>query len=174
MAFIEALEPLPASSPNSPPTSPPAVLFQTTPPPPAVVPDPPVAAPPPENASQAATPSAAEQTFKQILENWRQVLSVARQYSPATQGLLNSCKPMGVKDGVLYLSFSSPIMIQKMEAGNNIENTRKALAQVLGTEMPVRCFVASSSSGSLPPDVEGDGMVAAALRDLGGEVVDIQ
>jgi hypothetical protein len=38
----------------------------------------------------------------------------------------------------------------------------------------VRCFVATSGSSGLPPDVEGDGMVAAALRDLGGEVVDIQ
>jgi len=29
-------------------------------------------------------------------------------------------------------------------------------------------------SGKLPPEVEGDSMVAAVLRDLGGEIVDVQ
>ncbi len=29
-------------------------------------------------------------------------------------------------------------------------------------------------AGNLPPDVDSDGMVATALRDLGGEIVDIQ
>jgi DNA polymerase-3 subunit gamma/tau len=127
-----------------------------------------------EKSDQTASASDAEQTFQRIMENWRQVRSAVRQVNPATEGLLNSCKPMGVKDGVLYLSFSTPLLKQKMEAGNHIENIHKALGQVLGKELPVRCFVATSGSAGLPPDVEGDGMVAAALRDLGGEVVDIQ
>jgi len=41
-------------------------------------------------------------------------------------------------------------------------------------EVPLRCFVVSSRRGGMPPDVDSDGMVAAALRDLGGEIVDIQ
>jgi len=61
-----------------------------------------------------------------------------------------------------------------METGSHMEYTSKALAQVLDVEIPVRCFVASGNTGSLPPEVESDGMVAAALRDLGGEIVDIQ
>lgn len=79
-----------------------------------------------------------------------------------------------MKDGVLYLGFTGDFLKRKMESGSNIEYTCKALAQVIGVEIPVRCFVVSGSAGSLPADVESDGMVAAALRDLGGEIVDIQ
>jgi hypothetical protein len=77
-----------------------------------------------------------------------------------------------MKDGVLYLGFTSDFIKRKMEAGANIEYTCKALAQVLGSQIPVRCFVVTGG-GNLPPDVESDGMVGTALRDLGGEIVDI-
>jgi hypothetical protein len=33
--------------------------------------------------------------------------------------------------------------------------------------------VASTRRGSPPPDIDSDGMVATALRDLGGEIVDV-
>jgi DNA polymerase-3 subunit gamma/tau len=121
---------------------------------------------------ESSSPS--DQLFRQVLDNWRQVLTAVRQFNPTTQGLLNSCKPAGIKDGVLFLGFTSDFIKKKMETGSHIEYTCKALAQVLSVEIPVRCFVASGNSGSLPTDVESDGMVAAALRDLGGEIVDIQ
>jgi DNA polymerase III subunit gamma/tau len=118
--------------------------------------------------------STSNQTFRLVLDRWRQVVNVVRQFSPTTQGLLNSCRPAGMKDGVLYLGFNSDFSKRKMESGTNVEYTCKALTQVIGVEIPVRCFVATGNSGSLPADVESDGMVAAALRDLGGEIVDIQ
>jgi hypothetical protein len=46
------------------------------------------------------------------------------------------------------------------------------MEQVLGEVMPVRCIM--SMGGGLPDDIDQDGMVASALRDLGGEIVDIQ
>ena len=45
---------------------------------------------------------------------------------------------------------------------------------VLQIDLPFRCVVSGGRSGGLPPDVDGEGMVASALRDLGGEIVDIQ
>jgi hypothetical protein len=44
----------------------------------------------------------------------------------------------------------------------------------LQSDIQFRCVVSGGKSGSLPPDVDGEGMVASALRDLGGEIVDIQ
>ncbi len=111
--------------------------------------------------------------FKQINEHWRQVVHLVGQQSRQTLALLNSCKPFGVKDGVLFLGFNGDFSREKMEKGDNIEITRKALAQVMGSDIPIRCFVAAGGHGSLPPDVDSDGMVATALRDLGGEIVDI-
>jgi hypothetical protein len=42
--------------------------------------------------------------------------------------------------------------------------------------MPVliRCRVITGKQSAPPADVDTDGMVAAALRDLGGEIVDMQ
>jgi DNA polymerase-3 subunit gamma/tau len=117
---------------------------------------------------------AADQVFHQVQTKWRQVVAAVRQYNPTTQGLLNSCKPVGMKDGVLFLGFTGDFLKRKMESGSNIEYTCKALAQVIEVEIPVRCFVISGGASNLPADVETDGMVAEALRDLGGEIVDIQ
>lgn len=109
-----------------------------------------------------------------VTQRWSQILLLVRQRNPSTQGLLNSCRPYGVKDGVLFLGCNGEFTKSKIENEENMAITRQALAQSLGREVPVRCFVATGRRGGLPPDVDSDGMVAAALRDLGGEIVDIQ
>jgi len=38
----------------------------------------------------------------------------------------------------------------------------------------VRCEVDSTKRNTIPPELGDDGMVAAAVRDLGAEIVDIQ
>jgi len=113
-------------------------------------------------------------TLQTVNNHWQQILTLVRQRNPQTQGLLNSCKPFGVKDGVLFLGFTGEFAKSKMEREENITITQEILAQVLGLEVPLRCFVVSGRRGGLPPEVDSDGMVAAALRDLGGEIVDIQ
>jgi hypothetical protein len=95
-----------------------------------------------------------------------------RRENPQTQALLNSCKPLGVKNGTLILGFNGEFAKSKMEQGENIEILRRVMEQVLGEAMPVRCIM--SAGGELPEDIDQDGMVASALRDLGGEIVDIQ
>ena len=127
----------------------------------------------------AATPAAEhmapqDQTFKQVTEQWRRILQAVGQRSRQTQALLNSCKPFGMKDGVLFLGFNGEFAKTKMDKGEHIDVTRQVIQQLLGVDIPLRCFVAAGKGGSLPPDVESDGMVAAAMRDLGGELVDVQ
>ena len=112
-------------------------------------------------------------TIKIVSDHWRQILTLVRQRNPTTQGLLNSGKLLGVKDGTLFLGYSEVLKF-KMEKSENIEIVCQVLKQVLGMDVPVRCVVMKGRGPSLPPDVDSDGMVAAALRDLGGEIVDIQ
>ena len=95
-----------------------------------------------------------------------------RQKNLNTEALLNSCRLLGVKGGTLILGFNGDLLKSKMEQGENIEVLKQAMQQVLGQTMQVHCVV--SAGKSLPPDVDNDGMVATALRDLGGEIVDIQ
>jgi hypothetical protein len=49
---------------------------------------------------------------------------------------------------------------------------RKAMAEVLGVELTIKCVI-TNAKGQLPPDVNPDGMVAAAVQN-GGEIVDVQ
>lgn len=111
--------------------------------------------------------------LRTISASWRQVLSIVRKENLHTEALINSGKLLGVKDGVLYLGLSE-VLKSKMEKGQNLEIFQNALAKALQVDVPVRCVVSAGKGGSIPPDLESDGMVAAALRDLGGEIVDIQ
>lgn len=107
-----------------------------------------------------------------IQHHWREILTKVRQQSPQTQALLNSCKPLGFKKGILILGFNGEFARSKMEQGDNLEVLNQVMMSVIGERIPVRCIL--STSGELPADIDQDGMVATALRDLGGEIVDIQ
>jgi hypothetical protein len=61
-----------------------------------------------------------------------------------------------------------------MSKEENVEIVRQVMSQTLAKEMEVRCIISTARGNAIPPEVDSDGMVAAALRDLGGEIVDIQ
>jgi hypothetical protein len=75
---------------------------------------------------------------------------------------------------VLTLGFASDLLKAKMERSDNIEIVRGVLEQVIGQKITIHCQTTTGKQNTPPPDVDNDGMVAAALRDLGGEIVDIQ
>ncbi|MBI1855824.1 MAG: hypothetical protein HYR93_08185 [Chloroflexi bacterium] len=91
---------------------------------------------------------------------------------PGIEALLNSCKPMDVRGDELYLGFQSDKVLALMDRPEQLEVTRKAIHDVLGVDLQVKCVV-TNAKGKLPPDVSHDGMVATALNH-GGEIVDVQ
>jgi hypothetical protein len=111
--------------------------------------------------------------FQIVLDAWPELLSAAYGRDPRTQALLNSCKPLAVDDKSLVLGFKSDLLREKMEKGHNQEIVSESLGEVLDTELGVRCVLLQDwgSDQSTVPLPEG-GMVAAALRDLGAEVID--
>jgi DNA polymerase-3 subunit gamma/tau len=113
------------------------------------------------------------QVLKAITENWRHILAELHNTSRNSEALLRSSRVLGVKNGAVYLGLSA-VLKAKMERSENIDAVRRAFQQALNKDMTVVCVVYTGKTGALPPDVEADGMVAAALRDLGGEIVDIQ
>ena len=136
-----------------------------------------VQASPPESElvqpTRKATEPASETgvTLETVSQKWRQVIAAVQQNNPNTAALLRSGKLLGVKDGVIYYGLSE-VLKSKLEKNENLDAIHQALEQVLGTQAPFRCVVASGKQSAPPPDVDSDGMVATALRDLGGEIVD--
>jgi DNA polymerase-3 subunit gamma/tau len=108
----------------------------------------------------------------EVTKVWRDIRSIIKPEYPALDGLLNSCKPLEIRGDELILGFASDVLVKKMDQPRQIEATRKAIAEVLGVDLSIKCVVANAK-GQLPSDVNPDGMVAAAIRN-GGEIVDIQ
>ena len=122
------------------------------------------------------TPAPAQEsavTLEMISQKWRQLVDLVQKDNPNTAALLRSGKILGVKGGVLYYGLSEVLKV-KCEKSENLDVIQSALQRVLGKPVPFRCVTATGKQVNLPPNIDSDGMVAAALRDLGGEVVDIK
>jgi hypothetical protein len=128
-------------------------------------------------ASPAAAPDGGRIDFQAVLDSWPRLLTAAYRRDPRAQALLNSSKPMGVSAAGLVLGFQSDLLREKMEKGHNAELIMEALEEVLGGPLELRCVLIeeweAKSTTAAPPVQEG-GMVAMALRDLGGQVVDFE
>ncbi len=111
-------------------------------------------------------------TLEQLTKAWRQIRALIKPQNPSLDGLLNSCRLLEVKNGVLVIGFSSELLRSKVDMPEQIEITRKAIVEVCGGELSVKCVVTNAKQAT-PPDVKADGMVAAAIK-AGGEIVDIQ
>ncbi len=112
-------------------------------------------------------------SFQDILQNWNSIKGVVKKARFQTAGLMNSCKPLAIKDGILILGFVNDLIKQKMEANDNILILRQGIYSVMGIEIPIACVVMNSkTSTDLPSDldIEGDGIVGTALN-LGGKIV---
>jgi hypothetical protein len=61
-----------------------------------------------------------------------------------------------------------------MEKGGSVTLTCDILEEIFGQPIAVTCIVSSHQSGALPDDIEieNDGMVGTATRDLGGKITD--
>jgi DNA polymerase-3 subunit gamma/tau len=175
MAFIEALEPQAAAHPPEiqqtlyQRSGPPARGAQPTPAKGAAASS---ASPVPEAPHPGAEQPAEESG--EIDTGGLTLQQVQRQRNLTTEAALNSGRMIGVKDGAIYFGFASEVLKEKMETGENIELIEQVFRQVFGRDVPLRCTVDKNKTGRIPPDVDSDGMVAAALRDLGGEIVDVQ
>jgi DNA polymerase-3 subunit gamma/tau len=127
-----------------------------------------------EQKKAAASAASGEAGFSldQISKVWKSVKAAIRKESPGLEALLNSGKLLEIKEDVLVLGFASDLLRTKVDTPEQMEIVRRALVEVLGRELQVRCVV-SGARQAAPPDVKSDGMVAAALK-AGGKIVDIQ
>ncbi len=130
------------------------------------------AAPPSSTQASPTTPQS-KYSFQDVLQNWSKIRAVVKKARVQTEGLMNSCKPLTIKDGVLILGFMTDLLKKKMEANDNLLTIRQGIFTVMGIELPIACVVMTSkTSTDLPSDmdIEGDGIVGTALN-LGGKIV---
>lgn len=133
-------------------------------------------APPPQAAS-APEPEPEAQSDpsenRMLDQNWRRILELTRQQNVQVYALINSVKSRSLKDDILTLAFSTDLLKFKLEVPATLQIVAGVLKEVFGREIQVRSVTVSGKRSAPPPGVDSDGMVASALRDLGGEIVDI-
>ncbi len=122
--------------------------------------------------SASSQSSEAVISLAEINKSWKDIRAVIKPAHPGIEALLNSCKPMEVRGDELILGFQSDTVRALMDKPENLDATQKAVADVLGVSLKIKCAV-TNAKGKLPPHVSADGMVATAL-DHGGEIVDVQ
>ncbi len=127
----------------------------------------------PDQAEKTAPPAGAV-SLSDIHKQWRKVKALVGKHNPRTEGLLNTSKLAGLKDNTLILGFSSDTLKQMMEKSGNLTLTCDILEEVFGQAIGVTCIVSTHQGGVLPEDIEieNDGMVGTATRDLGGKITD--
>ncbi len=115
-----------------------------------------------------------KQATQTLGESWKSILELVRRQSLKANGLLNSCRGRFMRGNEVHLVFASDILKENMEKSENLETVEAVLSKVFQREIRVKCQVDTAQRDTVPSGVDDDGMVAAALRDLGGEIVDIQ
>jgi DNA polymerase III subunit gamma/tau len=114
------------------------------------------------------------QSLQSLMENWQQILNQVRRHNPNTYGLLNSCKSRVMRGNTLVLGFASDVLKNQMTKKDNLSIVEQVLSQVLEKEVHIQCIISTAQRTAIPDEVDSEGMVASALRDLGGEIVDVQ
>jgi len=113
----------------------------------------------------------ANDDFSRLNRDWKQV-SQALRSNGSLNALLNSCRLMSLKKGVLTLGFSSDLLREKADTPEQIKTIQETIASVLNLDLQVKCVVTKARHGP-PADIKQDGMVAEALK-YGAKISDIQ
>jgi DNA polymerase-3 subunit gamma/tau len=121
--------------------------------------------------TQVVEQSPQDQDATQTLtSSWPQILSEVRKKSPSAYGLLNSTKSRFMRQDQLILNFASDVLKDKMEKPEHLEVAQTVVQEIFQQEIVIQCKVDIAKRDAIPPGVDEDGMVAVALRDLGGEL----
>jgi DNA polymerase III gamma/tau subunit len=113
-------------------------------------------------------------TNQRLDKSWNLVLAQLRGQNSSLYALVNSVKSRSMKGNTLILSLGGEALKTRLEDPSKLELLQRILKQVMGKEIYVQVILTSGTKSTPPAEVDSDGMVASALRDLGGEIVDIQ
>ena len=113
-------------------------------------------------------------SYQRLEKSWNLVLAQLKSQNPSLTALVNSAKARSLKGNTLTLGMGGEVLKMRLEDPANIQLLEKVLKQVMGRDIYVQVVLTSATKSTPPAEVDNDGMVASALRDLGGEIVDIQ
>ena len=119
-------------------------------------------------------PAADMPSLDEVSQKWRDVLRTARNLDKPVEALLNSGKLYGIEGRSIVLQMPSELLRDKIEAEHNRQIVEKALQQIFGQPLSIRCRIGGVQTGSTTNEVDDlltqDSLAAFAVNDLGGKV----
>ncbi len=169
----------PAAAASKPAAAPPAGASAAPAPAPArPSPAPPgTAAPAPAPARPSAAPAGTaapvppDELLVQLREKWPDVVAWISK-SPANRPLIEACRPVEIRDGLVVLGFPENRAFLREKAEQRRAAFEEGLQQVLGRPIGVRCVVTNVELLEAVA-TESDDLVAQARRIFGGDVADV-
>ena len=183
LAIVECTAPLPIPAPElaaPAPTVPTAKL--ATPVPEALKPDPTSSArkkpaptaPPASKVSETPKASGAPAGNYDVKAVWTRLLTMMREKDKPTTALLRSCTVLGLEGNTLLVATNEFVYKQINDRAETRTIINDVLTQTVGFPCMIQCQLTGAVNKRSPEasDLPADGMVATALRDLGGEIVE--
>jgi DNA polymerase-3 subunit gamma/tau len=137
----------------------------------------PVAASAPAKATPAPTAaspriesklSLGDPHLDQVIARWKDIRVASKKYHASLPALLERCMPINMEGDLVVLGFQTKVLLTKADTPSNLDGIAKAIYDVLGLTLKVRC-VLNSSETETPPNVPSNSVVAEAVR-LGGKI----
>jgi DNA polymerase III subunit gamma/tau len=119
-------------------------------------------------------PAANMPSLDEVAKKWRDVLRTARELDKPVEALLNSGKLYGIEGSSIVLQMPSELLRDKIEGEHNRQIVEKALQQIFGRPLSIRCRIGGGQQGDTSSQVDDlltqDSLAAFAVNDLGGKV----
>jgi len=180
LAIVECTTPLPISAPE--PSAPAPTAKLATPVTEAPKPAAPsssrkkveTTAPPASKTLETAKASAAPAANQDVKVVWTRLLTMMREKDKPTTALLRSCTVLGLEDNTVLVATNEFVYKQINGRAETRTIINELLTEIVGFPCAIQCQLTGVSPKRAPDtgDLPNDGMVATALRDLGGEIVE--
>jgi hypothetical protein len=109
--------------------------------------------------------------LERLRQGWPEVIAHVSR-NPANRPLVNACRPVEVRDGIVVLGFPEDQAFLRDIAERKRSALEDGIAAVLGRTIGVRCVVANVEIGTPALD-EGPDLVAQARRIFEGDLADV-
>ncbi len=178
--------PAPPSAPPAPRVKPPAPSVESAAPepapaapepdaktpPPLAEPPAPIAAPTESTTTPAPTVTGGDGDIGTIREAWPRIVA-AIGGNPANRPLVNTCRPVEVRDGILILGFPEDQAFMRDIAERKRRILEEGIASVIGRTVAVRCVVTNLELVEPVGSGEGD-LVSQARQVFDGELAGVE
>jgi hypothetical protein len=123
-------------------------------------------------ASQPEPATAGGQAIEQLRAGWPEVVRVVGS-NPAYRPLVDACRPIEVREGVVVLGFPEDKAFLRDRAEQKRAVFEEGIRQVMGRPYGVRCVTANVEATPTGGDDATIDLVEHARRIFGGELADV-